>query len=60
MLESAFTAAGEKNSARAILIKNEESLHCQYKGYWFRIEFNNDTTKDQVNNTDEQHHHYNI
>ena len=44
-LASAFTALGERNYARDIVMQVEESLHCKYKGYRDRIEFYNDIMK---------------
>ena len=43
-----FTASGEKNSARDIVMWIDESLHYHYKDYKYRIVFATSIMKDQV------------
>ena len=52
--------SGERNDAREILIRTDESLHIQYQGYRGRISFVNDIISDQVRNPGEQRLHCNI
>ena len=59
-LEYEFTVSGENKYARAIVIRNEESLHCQSNGYKDRIVFANAIMSDQERKTGEQRLHYNI
>ena len=59
-LESSLTVSGEFISARGIARRIEESLNCQYKGYYDRIKFASAVILDKGQKKIDQLIHYNI
>ena len=59
-LSYTFIASGENNSARSVVMRIEEWLHFQCKGYKDIIVFYNSIMKYHVRNPGDQRLHYNI
>ena len=55
-----FTASGENNATRGIVMKTEVLLQGWSKGYRDMISFDNFIMKDQSNNSGGQYLYYNI